>query len=153
MTLSKQEFLQISEINVTYKSQIPENKRPKISNSSDAEQIFRSVWEDDIELWESFYLMMLNRRNAVKGVKRIAVGGISGVVADVKIILGISLKTLSCGIVVAHNHPSGNIHPSEADKKLTDKLKQGCKLLDLSFLDHVILTATDYYSFADHGLL
>jgi DNA repair protein RadC len=97
--------------------------------------------------------MLLNRSNRVLGISCISKGGISGTVVDVKIILQTALKANASGLIISHNHPSGNLTASSEDIKITVKLKNACKLLDLSLLDHLIITDEGYLSFADEGML
>lgn len=97
--------------------------------------------------------MILNRAQKVLGICEISQGGSSGTVADPKIIFALALKANASGIIVSHNHPSGNLRPSQADIDLTKKLKEGGKFLELQLLDHVIVTSEGYYSFADEGLV
>jgi len=97
--------------------------------------------------------MFLNRSNSLLGVARVAVGGTSGTIADPKVIYQLALKVNASSIIVSHNHPSGNLKPSDMDEKLTRKLKSAGTFLDISFLDHLILTSEAYYSFADEGSL
>ncbi len=80
-------------------------------------------------------------------------GGITGTIADVRLILSVALKTLATGLILAHNHPSGNLKPSEADKKITNKIRQAAKLLDIELMDHIIISNEGYYSFMDEGVL
>jgi DNA repair protein RadC len=80
-------------------------------------------------------------------------GGVAGTVADPKLIFGVALKANACSVILVHNHPSDNLKPSNADKMLTEKIKQGGKLLDISVLDHLIISPEGYYSFADEGLI
>ena len=144
---------QLSEIKVSYKSKIGFSEMKLISNSKDAEEIFRSIWSDGIEFREEFYMLLLNRANRVIGWYRVSEGGFTGTVVDVKIIFSIALKCHACGIMLAHNHPSGNITPSSQDISLTKKVVSGGKLLDVSVLDHLILTSEKYFSFADEGMI
>jgi DNA repair protein RadC len=96
----------------------------------------------------------LNNSNRVIGTQKISKGGINATVVDTRLILGTALKSLSTGIIISHNHPSGNREPSENDKQLTSKLKNACNLLDIKLLDHIIVTPDDgYFSFADESLL
>lgn len=149
-----QESIAVNEVKLTYKRKVNVSELPKIISSKASEEYLRSVWDlDTIDLCESFYVIYLNRSNKVKCHLVASVGGVSGTVADIKIILATALKTLSSSIIVAHNHPSGNLKPSEADKQLTQKLKEACKLLEISLLDHLILTSEGYFSFADEGYL
>jgi DNA repair protein RadC len=97
--------------------------------------------------------MLLNRSNRVLGISCISKGGISGTVVDLKIILQTALKANASGLIVSHNHPSGNLTASREDVKVTEKLKSACQLLDLSLLDHLIISEEGYFSFADEGIL
>jgi DNA repair protein RadC len=103
--------------------------------------------------YEEFWILMLNRANKIIDKKRISSGGVSGTVSDPKIILKAAIDKLASGIIVCHNHPSGNINPSRADTELTKKLKQACSLVDISFIDHLIVSEKTYYSFADEGVI
>ena len=102
---------------------------------------------------EEFWIILLNRANQVMKCERISSGGVSGTVADPKMIFKVALENLSSAIILAHNHPSGNLTPSQADKDLTKKLKQAGSYLDVPVLDHVIFTDNGYLSFADEGIM
>ena len=97
--------------------------------------------------------MLLNRANETIGYAKISQGGIVGTVVDKKILFKYVVESLASGIILAHNHPSGNTNPSQADLNITKDLQQLCKLVDSEILDHVILTADSFYSFADNGKL
>jgi DNA repair protein RadC len=98
--------------------------------------------------------MILNWSNTVLGIAAVSKGGISGTVTDVRIILQLAIKSNASGLIVCHNHPSGNLNPSESDTRLTQKIKESGHIMDIQLLDHIIITADDnYYSFADNGLL
>lgn len=97
--------------------------------------------------------MVLNRNNEVLGICPLSRGGVSGTIVDAKLVFSIALKCNASSIIVAHNHPSGNLKPSDADIKLTKKLKQAAAYLDIQFLDHVIVTKNGYTSFSDKGLM
>jgi DNA repair protein RadC len=95
-------------------------------------------------------VLLLNRANRVLGCLKLSKGGLTGTVVDLRILL----KAMASGIIIAHNHPSGNLKPSDADRELTSQIKQAGKLLDITLLDHLILgTEGDYVSFADEGWL
>jgi DNA repair protein RadC len=98
-------------------------------------------------------VLYLNRANKVIGSYQLSKGGITGTIADVRLILSVALKTLASGLILAHNHPSGNLKPSEADKQITNKIRQAAKLLDIELLDHIIISSEGYYSFADDAIL
>lgn len=141
----------IAEIQVSYKTKLKTSERRKIVSSKDAEIVFRNLWSDDMELREEFYILLLNRSNQVLGWYKLSQGGIAGTVVDPKLIFSIALKGLASGIILAHNHPSGNLQPSETDIQLTNRLKQAGKVLEILVLDHLILTNESYYSFTDEG--
>jgi len=146
----------------TYKSQLDNLSlvkekssilRVKISSSLDAADYMRKFWKTDIEIYESFFLLLLNRANNTIGYVKISQGGVSGTVVDPKIVAKYAIESLASGVIVAHNHPSGNTQPSQADNQMTKKLKEGLKYFDISLLDHLILTEEDYLSYSDSGLL
>ncbi len=87
------------------------------------------------------------------GSYQLSKGGITGTIADVRLILSVALKSLATGLILAHNHPSGNLKPSEADKQITSKIRQAAKLLDIELMDHIIISNEGYYSFMDEGVL
>ena len=143
----------VSEIEISYKPVIKPAEMIKITCSKDAQRILRSIWGNDINYRESFYSLCLNRADKVLGCQLISLGGISGTVVDVRCIFQVALKALSSGILIAHNHPSGNNEASDADIKITKKLKDAGNLLDITLLDHLILLPEGYTSLADEGLL
>lgn len=103
--------------------------------------------------YEEFWAVYLNRSNKIIEKVKISQGGICGTVTDVRLILKKSIELLASGIILCHNHPSGNINPSDADDKLTRKIKEGAMLLDINVLDHIIIAGNKYFSFADEGRL
>ena len=102
---------------------------------------------------EEFWLLMLNRANRILGRFKVSQGGLSGTVIDTRIILKKALDNLASSIIVCHNHPSGNKQPSDADLKITEKLKKAAEMLEIKLLDHVIIADKSYFSFADEGLI
>ncbi|MCF6185226.1 MAG: DNA repair protein RadC [Bacteroidales bacterium] len=126
-------------------------ERKQIKSSKDIFKIFGQKLGD--LPYEEFWLIMLNRANKIIEMKKISTGGVSGTVTDIKIILKAAIEKTASGIIVCHNHPSGNINPSEADTNLTKKLKSACELVDISFLDHLVVSYDNYYSFADEGII
>jgi len=145
-------LMNISEITISYSPKVKSSERRSISCSRDAVEILKRIFPS-LEHREYFYLICLNRSNKLLGYQQISAGGISGTIADIRLIFQTALKANSCAIIVAHCHPSGNTAPSEADKKLTQKIKDAGKLLDIALLDHVILTDESYLSFADDNLI
>jgi DNA repair protein RadC len=145
---------QVAEIQLLYKSNVKPSLRPKITSSRDAHQILKEYWnESSIDLFEEFKVLFTNRANKVLGILEVSSGGISGTVADPKLIFAGALKASASGMILAHNHPSGNLQPSQADIELTKKIKEGGRFLEIQVLDHIIITSESYYSFADEGLL
>ena len=140
----------IFEIGRRRKSMTP-TIRPKIKCSQDAWKLLEGLLSDLQH--EEFWILLLNRSNQVIDQKRISSGGISGTVTDVRMILNAAVERLASGIILAHNHPSGNLSPSEADLKITKKIKEAAQMLDLSLLDHLIVSDQGYLSMADDNLM
>lgn len=125
--------------------------RQKISSSKDAFSFFHSLLCDLTH--EEFWVLILNRSNQVIDKVRISQGGISGTIIDTRLILKYAIEKLASGLILCHNHPSGNIQPSEPDKRITDKIKTAATFMEINLLDHLIIADKNYYSFADEGLL
>jgi DNA repair protein RadC len=123
----------------------------QIRSSKDVADIFQPLLSD--LLHEEFWILFLNRSNKVINRMKLSQGGISGTVTDVRIVMKKAIECLASGIIVCHNHPSGNLNPSESDSKITQKIKEAGNLMDIQLLDHLIISDKDYYSFADNGLL
>jgi DNA repair protein RadC len=132
------------------KEQDPEEK-PKITSSKDAFDLLKGEMMDLSK--EEFWVLLMNRANRVTKKKRVSEGGVSGTVADPKIIFKLALEELASGIIVAHNHPSGNLQASQSDIDLTRKLKEAGKFLEIQLLDHIIIANQKYLSFADEGMM
>ncbi len=144
----------LKEISVSYTRK--SGRLTKISSSEQAFKVAKKVYKIDqcvMQLNEYFYLLLLNNNNQVLGYYKVSQGGITGTVADIRLIFATALKVAACGIIDIHNHPSGNLKPSQSDIKLTSKIKDAGKLLDIRVLDHLIITNQGYYSFADSGTL
>ncbi len=123
----------------------------KITSSKDVFQLMRHDF-DELRV-EEFWLILLSTANKVILKQRIGIGGVSGVIADVKVIMKVAIDYMASSIVLAHNHPSGNEKASKQDIDLTNKVKESAKLMDISLLDHIIFCGDSYFSFADEGLL
>ncbi len=147
-------YFNIAEIKISYSTKVSPKDRPQIKSSRSAAEIFSEAFKDTVEHHESMYALLLNRANKVLGIKQISVGGLSGTVSDPKIIFQTALKANASGFILCHNHPSGNMQPSEADKRLTRKLADIGTLLEITLLDHLIIGPDeDYFSFLDEGLM
>lgn len=152
-------LLQANEVELVYSRQ--RNDLGQISQPKDAAEIFWKFMWNRIETYEMMYLMTLTRRNKVLGISYLGKGSKTGTVCDIQRALGIAILQGASSIIICHNHPSGETRPSDADLKLTKKLKQAVELLDMQLHDHFILTASHvgdvysykYYSFAEEGLI
>jgi len=122
-----------------------------LKSSDESADFIRNFYGDDLEIYESMFILMLNRKNDTIGYAKISQGGICGTVVDVRLIAKYAVDSLATSVILAHNHPSGNTNPSEQDKAITSKIKKALELLDITLLDHIILTVDNYYSFADNG--
>jgi DNA repair protein RadC len=152
--MNQQDWKKVAEVELIYKSKVKASERPLVKTSKDAANLLMELWnEDKIDFVEQFKILLLNRANRVLGIVEISSGGVTGTVADPKLIFAAAIKANACGIIISHNHPSSSLKPSKADEQLTQKIKQGGLFLDISLLDHVIVTSEGYFSFADEGLL
>jgi len=143
-----------SEIELTYKPSIKYSEQPKIICSADAYQLFKKIWDENtIGFIEQFKIALLTRSNGVIGIVEISSGGITGTVADIRLIMAAAIKSNAVGILLSHNHPSGNCKSSQADIELTKKISEAARVFDLNVLDHIILTQESYLSMADEGVL
>ena len=148
----------------TYKSTIDRIKlvkessdfpKAQINSSKDINEYIRQFYFEDIEIYESVFIVLLNTKNTTTGYVKISQGGTAGTVVDIKLIAKYALESLAASIILCHNHPSGNTTPSNEDKNITDKVKNGLNLIDVKLLDHIIISPEKdkYFSFADDGLL
>jgi len=147
-------WTKVAEVELVYKTKVKASERPVIKSPKDSYAILLNIWDQNrIEFQEEFKVLLLNRGNRVTGVYEASSGGMTGTVADPRLILAAAIKSLSVAIILSHNHPSGNLKPSQADEALTQKIKEAAKYHDIKVLDHVIITSESYYSFAEEGLL
>lgn len=153
-TLTPTTLYQIAEVKLTYSSKVKASDRPIVTCATDAYNILKEAWEEGMmELCEQFNVLLLNKANKVLGIYRASSGGLTGTVADPRLIFASALKACATSIILSHSHPSGNLRPSEADINLTTKFKNAGSFLDIKVLDHLIITTQGYYSFAEEGLL
>ena len=146
----------VSEIDIVYKRKVTckVSERPTVTSSYDTYRLCLHYWnEDKIELLEEFKVLFLNRANKVMQLFPVSQGGLTGTVADPRLILAAAVKLASCSMILVHNHPSGSLKPSRQDEELTQKIKCAAAYFDIKVLDHLIITPDGYYSFADEGLL
>jgi DNA repair protein RadC len=144
----------IPEYKITCSMKVKQSELFPVSSSKDCYKYLQNCYEPEtISYKEYFYVLFLNRANKVTGYAKIGEGGITGTVADPRIVLQMALMAGAASLVLCHNHPSGNLKPSRQDEELTQKIKCAANYLDIKVLDHVIITEDAYYSFADEGIL
>ena len=142
----------IAEIQVSYSTL--DTLKDKVCSGKQAFELILNSWnKGSLELQEEFKVLLLNRANEVLGLYSMSKGGVSGTIVDVKLLFAVSLKCNASSIIIAHNHPSGNLKPSDADISLTNNIKRCSELLDISLLDHLIITKNGFYSFSENSLL
>lgn len=150
--MSVSELYKIAEIELVYRTNVKASQRPQVTTSKEVYQILMQCWDKNkIEFVEQFKILLLNRGGRVLGIFEVSSGGVSGTIADPKLIFSAALKANASSLILAHNHPSGNTAPSEADRALTKRVKKAGELLEISVLDHVIVTTEGYRSLADEG--
>ncbi len=152
--MEKVNLTSIAEVRLTYKSKVKPSDRPRVISSEQAFRLFLDYWDDSITHIESMKVMLLNRASRVLGIADLSTGGTNGCLVDVKVVFQYAIKANASSIILAHNHPSGNIKPSIADINITKKVSDAANILDIQVLDHIILTPEEkYYSMADEGYL
>ncbi len=138
---NQQEWYQIQEVELVYKSKVIASLRPVVASAKQAYDVLWQTWDKNkVELQEQFKVLLLNRGGKAVGIYELSTGGIAGTVADPRLIFMAALKANACSVILAHNHPSSNLKPSRADEELTRKIKEAGKLLDINVLDHIIVT-------------
>jgi len=144
----------VAEVELVYRSKVKPSERPLITSASDAYHLIKVLWDDGkIDLVEQFKVLFLNRANKVLCLYHLSTGGITGTIADPRLIYAAALRVNAVSLILCHNHPSGSLRPSRADEELTQKIKQAGTYFDMKFFDHLIITSETYFSFADEGLL
>ena len=143
---------QLAEISINYSARVKNTDRAVINSSQSVYNLVRPDWQE-INIRESMKVLYLNRANKVLGIYELSKGGITGTVVDLRLLFATALKSLSCSIILLHNHPSGNLKPSQADINITNKVKDAGKLLDIQLLDHLIMTEDSFFSFSDEGII
>jgi len=141
-------------VKVTFDKKVKKSELLSLTSSDKTVEILREIFDADTFDWkEEVVLLCLNRRNALVGYYKVSSGGVSGTVLDPKVIFTVALNCTASGIIIAHNHPSGNLTPSVEDDRITAKIKEAGKMLDITLIDSVILTDEGYYSYIDNGKL
>ena len=152
--LMNQSWNQVAEVELIYKTKIKASERPQIKTSKEAADLLKHMWDENkIDFIEQFKVLLVNKNNKVLGIVDISSGGVTSTVVDPKLVFIAALKANACSILISHNHPSGSLKPSQADEQMTQKIKEAAKFLDITLLDHIIVTSEGYLSFADEGLL
>ncbi len=142
------------EVKLVYHNKVKAEDRPKITMPNHAYDILIKTWDkDQISLLEEFKIALLDRSNRLMSIAPISKGGTAGTYVDAKIVFALALKRRANAMILAHNHPSGNLKPSSSDIQLTKKLSKAGEVLDLKILDHLIITPDGYYSMSDEGLI
>ncbi len=153
LSINKEFFINVSESIAKYNVN-KLNNAPKISNSKDSFDLFINEFDGDLYDTEKFMVMYLNNRNSVANIVQLSSGGITGTVVDMRLLFRHAFICKATAIILCHNHPSGSLKPSRADIDLTKKIKDASKLLDISLLDHIVISSDKgYYSFTDEGVL
>lgn len=144
--------MELTEILISYKNK--NQDAVKVSSSVEVYNFILNHWDDDtLDIQENVKMLLLNSSNTILGVYDVSRGGINSTVIDLRLVLSVALKCLASSIILVHNHPSGNINPSEQDREFTKKIKSACKFLEIQLFDHIIITRHDYYSFSDNGYI
>lgn len=154
MNDNKMDMFRMSEIEITYRNPVPLAQRVKINSPYSASELFQEHWDrDKIELVEQFKVMMLDNGNACLGISTMSSGGITACPVDVRLIFATALKCRATSVLLAHNHPSGNCKFSSPDIELTRRLCEAGRILDISVLDHLLITAESYRSMSEEGIM
>lgn len=129
-----------SEVKLVYKNRVKASERFKIKGPEDAAEIFFEIWDFEIiDFLEEVKLLLLNRAHHVLGIVNLSTGGVTGSIIDIRVVLQYAIKANATAIILAHNHPSGNLNPSEADINITRRIKAALETVDINFLDHLII--------------
>lgn len=153
------DITKVPEVTISYSHPVPISERIKIMSSEQAAELLHALWgklcPGTIDHVESFVILLLNHSNYVLGAKCVARGGISSTIVDVRVVAQHALKANATGVILCHNHPSGNANPSELDMKLTKEIVSGLAVLSIRAMDHIIITSDPkiFHSLADDGMM
>lgn len=145
--------MKIKRYKIVPEKEVPGLEKIKINSSEVAAKYVRQFFYEDIEVYESFFILMLNRSNSTIGWAKISQGGIDSTVVDSVMIAKFCIDKLAKGVILCHNHPSGELRPSDVDIRMTNQISNALKFLGIKVQDHIILTSESYYSFLDEGLI
>jgi len=152
--MNQKDWTIVSEIDIIYSPNVKPSQRPKVNCSKDLYMLLLKQWNHGkLQLLEEFKVIFINRGNRVLGLLNLSIGGLTETVADLRLIFGTALKSGATAIVLAHNHPSGNLAPSRADQEITKQIKSAGEILRIKVLDHLIISGDEYFSFTDNGLI
>lgn len=152
--MEQKEFFNVAEVQLSYKPHFKAQERPQISSSQQAYQVLMNNWDMSlINYLEQAKMILLNRNNRVLGIVDLSKGGGSSTVMDTRVVFAVALKSTATSIILAHNHPSGNLRPSSDDIRITKKLKEAAKLLEIELHDHLIVTENGYFSMAEELMM
>jgi len=129
-------------------------KNIRIKNAEEVYEFLKEIWDNDLmNIQEQFAAIYFNQRNNVIGYRVINTGSSTSCIVDIKLLVCLALHSMATGVIIAHNHPSGNLTPSKQDETITAKIKDALKLIDVKLMDHVIVSDTEFFSFAEAGML
>lgn len=152
--MKEKKKLSVSKLSLRYETKVPLTEMPQIATSQQAYNLFSAHWSENINLLEEVYLILVNRNNKVLGISLLSVGSFTATFIDMRHVFSLALLARATGFFIAHNHPSGSKIPSGEDMKITQKLYDASKIMDIELIDHIILTPSgEYYSFSDEGIL
>ncbi len=140
-------------LRIVYSKKLNKKDVRKVTSSSDVSKVLKEIWSNQIETREEFIVLLLDRSNNILGYHVLSSGGITGTVADLRLLFGVALQSLATSVIIAHNHPSGNLSPSQSDIALTKKIKEAGEIMSITLLDHIIVTKSGYCSFQDEGYM
>lgn len=143
-------FYQVAEIELVYKRGCKASERPQINKAEQAYRLLLDQWDENkLEFVEQAKMLLLNKANRVLGITNLSTGGIAGTIVDPKLVFVTALKANASAIILAHNHPSGNLNPSSQDQRMTRQMMEAGRLLDIQVIEHLIITDEGFYSFAE----
>lgn len=152
--LKKDQNWQVGEVQLMYKTSVKQSTLTKIDSSQVCYKVFIQIWDENkIQHFEQSKILMLNKANKVIGMYEVSSGGVDSTVVDLRMIFSAALLANATAIILAHNHPSGNLTPSQSDIDLTHRIRNAGQIMNIGLIDHLIITTEGYYSFAEQGLL